>query len=327
MWDFSLGDAMRAVIRTAPFVVLRLVVYVAIAIAFMLTTGFGAGVGYTVGRMSHSHNGALWGGIAGFVLVIGLLRLAREYILYLVKAGHIAVLVQLYDGHPVPGGESQIRYGAEFVRTHFAESSVLFGVDVLIKAVIRTLINIVNRIAMFVPIPGLAPLLRLGEAAVRTSLTYVDELILAYLIRTGTRNPWDTAKDGIILYAQNYRHFLKNALWLSLFLWAITVAIFAVLLLPAFAFAAALPGHHAWWGIAFAFVMAWSLKVALLEPLAIAALMQVFFATIEGQRPDPDWEQRLNTASARFRELGEKAAHWIPGPATLPSASPDVRPA
>ncbi len=122
MWDFSLSDAMRAVVRTAPFVALRLVVYVVIAFAFVLTTGFGAGVGYAIGRMSGSHHGALWGGIAGFVLVIGLLRLAREYILYLVKAGHIAVLVQIYDGNPVPGGEGQIRFGANFVKAHFAES-------------------------------------------------------------------------------------------------------------------------------------------------------------------------------------------------------------
>ncbi len=42
MWDFSLSDAFRAVVRTAPFVVLRLVVYIAIAFTFLLTTGFGA---------------------------------------------------------------------------------------------------------------------------------------------------------------------------------------------------------------------------------------------------------------------------------------------
>jgi hypothetical protein len=327
MWDFSLTDAARAVIRTAPFVALRMVVYVGMALALMLTTGLGAGAGLLVQRASHGHNGALFGGLAGFVLVLGLLHLAREYILYLVKAGHIAVLTELYDGNPVPGGEGQIGYGAQFVRSHFAESSVLFGVDQLIKAVVNALTNTVNRIASFLPIPGLVPLLKLAEAVVRTSLTYVDELILAYLIRTRTTNPWATARDGLILYAQNYQHFLKNALWLRLFLWAITVAIFAVLLTPAWGFAHALPGHHAWWGIAFAIVLAWALKAALLEPLAIAALMQVFFRTIEGQRPDPEWEDRLNKASARFRELGEKASNWIPRPAVPPSASPDARPA
>ncbi len=65
------------------------------------------------------------------------------------------------------------------------------------------------------------------------SLTYVDEIILAYLIRTRTTNPWETAKDGLILYAQNYKHFLKNAIWLSaVHVGIVTLGIFIVLLAP-----------------------------------------------------------------------------------------------
>lgn len=315
MWDFSLTDAARAVWRTAPFVLLRLIVYAAAGLAVILMTGFGAGLGHILARLSHGSDGALWGGITGFVLVVGLLRLARAYFLYLIKAGHIAVLVALFEGSPVPGGENQIRYGARFVRSHFAEASILFGVDQIIKAVLRALMNTINRFVLFLPIPGLAPLLRLAEAIVRMSLTYVDELILAHLIRARTENPWQTAKEGLVLYAQNYRLFLKNALWLSLFLWVIAAAMFVALLAPAWAFAAALPGHYGWWGLVFAAIGTWPLRVAILEPLAIAALMQVFFHATDGQRPDPEWEARLNAASARFRELGDKAAGWISRPA------------
>jgi len=145
------------------------------------------------------------------------------------------------------------------------------------------------------------------------SLTYVDEIILAYLIRTRTANPWETAKDGLILYAQNYKHFLKNAVWLSVFLWLLTAAIFIVLIGPAVALLALVPGHFFAWGFAFAFVFAWALKAALLEPVAIASLMQVYFKTIEGQKPDPEWEARLDSVSKRFRELGAKAAGWMGG--------------
>jgi len=320
MWDFSLSDALRVVLRTAPFLLLRLVVYVGMAFSFVLLTTLGAGFGLIAGRMFSLPHGALWGGLGGFVLLIGLYRLAREYVLYLVKAAHIAVLVELTDGKPIPAGEGQLRHGATYVRAHFAQSSVLFGVDQLIKAVIRTLTNLANRLTGFVPIPGLAALMRLAEAVVRLSLTYVDELILAYLIRKGSENPWATAKEGLVLYAQNYGYFLKNALWLWLILWAITLSIFAVCLAPAIVFAAALPGHHGWWGIGFAFAFAWALKLAILEPLAIAALMQVFFRRIEGQLPDPEWDARLNSASAKFRELGEKAAGWIARPVTGPVA-------
>jgi hypothetical protein len=69
------------------------------------------------------------------------------------------------------------------------------------------------------------------------------------------------------------------------------------------------------WVLGIAFIFAWALKAAILEPFALAALMQVYFKTVEGQTPDPVWSERLSSASARFRELAGKAAGWAPKPA------------
>ena len=145
-------------------------------------------------------------------------------------------------------------------------------------------------------------------------------MILAYLIRTHTANPWQSAQDGLILYAQNYKHFLKNALWLSVFMWLTTILIFVLLLGPVGALVWMFPGHNAGlWAFAFALIFAIALKKALLEPLAIASLMQVFFKTIEGQTPDPEWSARLSEASGKFRELAQKAAGWLPRPPQNPA--------
>lgn len=199
------------------------------------------------------------------------------------------------------------------MKTHFAQASILFGVDQIVKAVLRAIFRTVNFFAMFLPIPAFQNLLRIAEAVVRMSLTYVDEVILAYLIRTHTANPWATAEDGLILYAQNYKHFLKNAVWLSIFMWFVTLLIFIFLLAPAGAIAFMLPGRNAGlWAFAIAVIFAVSLQKAVLEPLAIASLMQVFFKTIEGQTPDPEWKARLDSASGKFRELAGKAASWVP---------------
>lgn len=323
MWDFSLSKAIGAVIRTAPFVLLRIVVYFGIGIAYVMTVGIGGVLGYGFGHISANPDaplsGAFWGGAIGFGLTSAVLYFAREYILYLVKAAHIACLVEILDGKPIPGGQSQISYGAKFVETHFAEASVLFGVDQIIKAILRSLFRIINFVTAFLPIPGFQQLIRMAEAVVRISLTYVDEVILAYLIRTRTTNPWDTAKDGVILYAQNYTHFLKNALWLAVFMWLITIAIFIVFLAPVAGLFALFPGNVSFWGIAVAFIFAWAFKAALLEPIAVAALMQVFFKTIEGQTPNAEWEQRLSTASNKFRQLAQKASDWVPRPDVSPS--------
>jgi hypothetical protein len=324
MWDFSVGKALSAVIRTAPFVLLRLAVYVGIAFAYLFAAGFGAILGFGFGHFGSNPDapagGAFWGALIGFGLVSSALYLGRQYLLYLVKAAHIAVLVEIYDGQPIPAGQAQLAHGTQFVRTHFAEASVLFGVDLIVKAVLRIITGTLNAITAFLPIPALRSIVRFVNAVLRVSLTYVDEIILAYLIRTRTTNPWASAEDALILYAQNYKHILKNAVWLALFMWGITLAIFLVLLAPAAAMAALFPGHFGIWAFALAFIFAWAIKAATIEPFAIAALMQVFFKTIEGQTPDPLWKGRLSTASGRFRELSAKAAGW--GPATPSDATP-----
>lgn len=315
MWDFSFGKAFAMVGKTMPFLVLRLAVFVGIGIAYVLATGGGAAIGYGVGRvfLASPENGTMWGGIIGLGVVSMALYLAREYLLYLVKAAHIAVLVELLDGREVPAGQSQLAYGAQFVKTHFATSSVLFGVDQIVKAVLRMFFRTINFFTAFLPVPALQSLIRLAENIVRLSLTYVDEIILAYLIRTRTTNPWATAKDGLILYAQNYKHFLKNAVWLAVFLWLLTAAIFLVLLAPAALLVVFLPGQLAIWSLAVAAIFAWAIKAAILEPIAIASLMQVYFQTIQGQTPDPEWEARLDGVSRKFREMTDRAAGWAGG--------------
>jgi hypothetical protein len=320
VWDFSFGRALGMVAKTLPFIVLRLIVYAGIAVGYVVTVGIGGALGWGFGHLGTDGggpaSGALWGSIIGFGLVSAALYLAREYLLYLVKAAHIAVLVEVYDGRAVPAGQSQIGFGARVVKTHFAETSVLFGVDLLIKAVLRSLFRTINFFSAFVPIPPLQSLIRLAEAFVRTSLTYVDEIILAHLIRTRTTNPWGTARDGLILFAQNYMHFLKNAAWLSVMMWALTFALFTILLAPATAFVALVHSTSGMWAFGFAVIFAVAIKKAIMEPIAIAALMQVYFQEIEGQTPNAEWTGRLEQVSSRFRDLSKKAAGWAP-PVTL----------
>jgi hypothetical protein len=318
MWDFSFSRAIGMVLRTLPFIVLRLIVYAAIAISYLFAVGAGAGIGWLIGRMASiegAAGGAFWGALVGFGLTTAILYLLREYLLYLVKAAHIAVLVELLDGKSIPGGQNQLSYGAASVKAHFTESSVLFGVDQLIKGVIGVIAGLMRGITSFLPIPALQTLMNLVNAVMRMSLTYVDEIILAHLLRTRTENPFTTAQDGLVLYAQNYRHMLKNAAWLTLLIWLASFGLFLVFLSPAAVLLAMFPRAASGWVFLIAFLFAWAVKKAVMEPIAIVALMQVYFATIAGQTPDREWRARLEECSARFRELGQKAAGWFGGKA------------
>lgn len=313
MWDFNLGEALGAMVKTAPYIVVRMLVYFGIALLYIIATGGGGAIGYGVTSFGDAEGaGAFYGALFGFAGASGFLYWAREYILYLVKAGHVAVLTLLYDDKPIPGGRGQIDHGIATVKDNFAQSSTLFAVDQLVKGVLKVITGTLNTIANIIPIPGLDRLTRIIGKIVSLSLTYVDEIILAYHFRSGRDNIWESSKTGLVLYAQNYVTMAKNAVWLYLFMWVITIILFILLLGPAFAIASIFPGDGGWYFIV-AFLLAWSFKSALLEPVAIYALMQVFFKTIEGQSPSDEWESRLEQASDKFRELRDKASNWIGG--------------
>lgn len=317
MWDFKLGQAIGLMIRTLPFILLRMAIYFGITLAFIVVTGAGAGIGWGLGSFSSepgtSASFSMWGGILGLVLSAGAIFLAREYLLYMVKAAHIAVLVELLEGKDMPDGRTQVEHGQAVVRERFAEANVLFVLDRIIQGVLRAITGLVRGMALLVPIPGLQQFMGLVQAFLNIAVGFVDEVILAYSIRNRAENPWESARDALILYGQNYKIMLKNAAWLTLIIYGLSLLLFILLLAPAGIIAFVMPGSFSAFGIVIALLLAWSIKAALLEPLAITCMMQVYFPAIEGQTPDPEWEQRLNELSSKFRQMGEKAASWAGG--------------
>ena len=283
-------------------------VYFGIALVYVFATGAGSGIGYLVTKLGEGEGaGAAYGALFGFAGASGVLYWAREYILYIVKAGHIAVLTKYYDKQELPQGKGQIAFAKDVVQDRFLEANTLFAIDQLIKGVLKVITGTLNTISNFIPIPGLSNLMSMVNAVIKMSLTYVDEIILAHLIREDTDNPWEESRRALVLYAQNYGNMIKNAIWLSLMMWLLTIIVFLIALAPAAALIAIFPGEAGYWGVAVAFIFAWSAKAALIEPIAIYAFMQVYFKRIEGQEPNPEWEAKLEKSSKHFRKLKQRA--------------------
>jgi hypothetical protein len=310
MWDFSIGSALAMMARTMPFIVLRMVVYFGIALGYILVTGTGAGIGYGVGGFGDEGfqaSSAFWGGAIGFSVFGAVMYWVREYILYIVKAGHIAVLVELIDGKPMPEGRSQITHATAVVKERFAQASVLFAIDQLIKGVIGAITGLVRGILSILPLPGARQISGILHAFLSVAVGFIDEVILAHAIRTRSTNPWGSAREALVLYGQNYKVMLKNAAWLAMIVYLLSFLVFLVMLAPAALVVYLMPGAWAAGGFVFALLFAWSVKAALLEPFAVTCLMQVYFKTIEGQMPDPEWEARLEQMSGKFRQLKARA--------------------
>ena len=324
MWDFSIGRTLGLMGQTLPFLLFRVIVYFGIAVAFVLVTGVGAGVGWGIGAfgdIDFRAGSTAWGGIIGFGLVAGTLFFLREYILYMVKAGHIAVLVELIDGRSIPQGQSQVSYATGLVRERFAETNVLFAVDQIVKAVLAGILGLLQGITALLPIPGLQNVVGIVRAFLRIAVGLMDEVILGYLFRTRAVNPWASSETALVLYAQNYKVLLKNAAWLTVITYVLAFVVFLLMLAPAAALVWFVPNAWGAGGFVFAILFAWAVKAALIEPFAIAAMMDVYFRVIEGQTPDPAWNDRIGQVSRKFRDLKERAANWAGG-RTAPPQTP-----
>lgn len=308
MLDFHIGRTLVLLARTAPFLLLRVAVYLGIALAYALAITIGGGIGALFGHIGgQGAGGGGFGALIGFALVSGLLYWAREYLLYLVKAAHVAVLVALLDGTSLPTDRGQIAYGSELVRAHFATSSMLFGLNQLIRGVLRAFDRISQGMATWLPIPGIDVLAKLVDAIVRTGLGHLDQVILAQILRKSGDEPWAVARDSIVLYAQNAKGALKNAVFLTFVIWTLTLAILVVVAAPATAMLALFHVHAGLATFAIALIAALCLKAALIDPFATLALLQVYDRITQGQVADPAWSARLENLSAKFRELAQRA--------------------
>lgn len=310
MWDFSILRSIGLVARTWPFTLLRLAVGLGLAVATLVAVATGAGLGWGIGHVGSADfraGATIWGGIIGAAGVAIWVWTLREYLLYLIGAGHVAAMVMALDGRPMPGGRGQIAFALAGVRERFGEIHLLFVLDQLVKGAIGAATRTLDWIGWIVGVPGLQGLIRLIEAVIRMSTTFLDELVLAREFRIASSDPWTTAREGIVLYAQNGGAIIRNAVWLTVLRWVATIVLFVVLLAPAAALVWLVPGPTGGWALAFALVLALALQRALIDPFCIASLMQVYLARTEGQTPDPAWDARLAEVSGPFRDLTDRA--------------------
>ena len=313
MIDFEIKKVFSALGATKEFMLFRFLIYFGITLGYIIGTGAGAGIGWSVGSVAGGEEGSaagvFYGMIGGFGIVSGVLFYVREYLLYMVKAGHIAVILKHLDGEEIPHGKGQIAYAQGIVKERFKESSILFAVDQVIKGVIKFITTLFEGIMTFLPfIPK--PMVQFFNAVVRNSMTYVDEIILAYNIKNEIQNPWDGSKQAVVLYAQNYKKFLKNAVYVTAISWILTLLVIVITFGPIAAMLKMGGFDLGYMPFVIAVVASISIKAALIDPFAMTALMQVFFKVTEGQEPNPEWEAKLDKGSKKFREMKDKAVAW-----------------
>lgn len=319
--DAGIGTAVNLLVQTLPYALLRFGVLVAVSVAtmfwYVVTLGGGAWIGARVPLL-----GWIW--VLGGLGVWGYLwwTIVR-YSLYLLKAGHIAVLTDLITtGRVGNGQEGMFDYGKRVVTERFGQVTALFALDAIVKGVVRAFNRTLDWIARLLPIPGLSSIAGLVNTIVRSATSYIDETIFSYSLARGDANHWQSAQDGLIYYAQNSKEVLKTGVFIVVLDYVLTFASWIACLVPTFLFASLFsPGGIAQFGIVvMALLFAANVRAAFLKPLFLTMMMTKFHLCVQNQPINLEWDDKLSSVSDKFRTLKAQATVGPSSPAVLSPA-------
>src|SRR5690606_9050510 len=316
-----LGEAIGLVLKTLPIVWVRLGSYLVLGLGLGVYAAVFFGIGWLLGQ--------LWAplGFVVFLVALGgafwVVDLAGKYWFHLLRAAHTAVMTEFITTGRGPA-TGQLAYGRQQVMSRFADTSILFGVGLLVDGVVKFVVRTFTRIASILPVPGVDSLGKFLERVATMSTTYVDEAILSRAYAKREQNVWSVARDGVVLYAQAWKPILANAVVLALLSYAEFVLFLVLLGLPALGIAAVAPALGPALGIA-ALIGAWMLKLALSDAVSLAATLLAYHRATEDMEPNAEWVAKLEGASDKFRELGRKAAAAVtPAAAAAPAPATEA---
>lgn len=292
MWDFSILLSVRLMLRTIPFLILRLAVALFWG-ALLAAAGFAAFVLLaTVARLNEGIEGAVDPRIWFFLVVCTvaatgvvflILRWLRKWALYRVKAAHVAVLVEYVQGRALPKGTGQIRYGRAVVQERFGEAAAFFLLDEMIRTVLRGVDRATNRLASFLPGKTAAMIVMPLHLVLKFAFSFMDEIMLAHAIDARSQDGWESARRALRIYGESRLVILKNVLWLSVFAAGLGALAFYGVISPAWEEYTAARNPETLRALILAGVASLALSALFFGPFALICLMQVWFRRVLGE--------------------------------------------
>ena len=306
--------------KTMPFIWAKLALGSIMVLVAVVLLAVMMGLGWLFGD---------WGMVLMFIGWMAAIRafwlLIMHYFGYMIKAGHIAVIAEACFTGQVPA--NQVEYGKNAVKERFLTSNVYFAVDKLVSGAVKQIQRGIGKVANFLDfVPGMDKVADLAKFFVELSLGYIDECCLGYTFYQKEQGVFRSACDGVVIYAQNIKHLLKNAAktMLKVFL---TMAITVLLI---FIPVGLLFRVLEWSGlIAFllACLIAWVLKFALLDSFILCQTMAGYMEVAPTTQITFDLYEKLSNLSGKFQELwnkGKEKAVPQDGASESPAKMPDM---
>ncbi len=308
--------------KTIPFMLIRLAAYLVFFLGICLYAAIVIGL---AGWLKPNGLGAFL-----FLAVFGgggwsIIHFAQEYINYMIKAAHVAIIAELAVNGTVPDGFSMYAWGVERVKKQFITANVLFGLDRIVTGAVKQIQRVIGSIGSFLSfIPAIKGLTDVLNLFVDIILNYVDECILAMVFLKREENVWKTAADAIVLYVQNWKVILKTGGKLLILVLAFFLAayfLFAGLFSGIFNGAGA-TGMAGWVSFLITIVFALTLKWAVLDSIVMVYMVSNYLQVAYNQEPAYDLYGKVEGMSKKFGQIMGKAREGMAaGPATGPGTA------
>jgi hypothetical protein len=305
--DHGLATALGLLVKTLPYALARWGVLLAFAMACLVWLAIGAGGAAWLGEHVAITFGVGW--FVGIALAAGWTwATVLRYLLYMIACGHVAVLTNLItQGRVGNGEEGQFAYGRRIVQERFGEVAALFGLSVLIRAVLAAFHNALDALGSWLPTPGVSTIVGLLNTILAAATRYLDLVVMSYDLARGGDDPRRNVQDGLVHYCQNAKPILKTSIWIVVVERALSLLLWLLLLVPAGLATTLLPEaareNGAMVTVLVAALLAVTLRAAFIKPLCLICLMIRFHALVENQPLNTQWSGYLDGLSDKFRKI------------------------
>lgn len=235
----------------------------------------------------------------------------NHYIGYLLKAGHVAVISRAFRDGRIP--DNPVTVGKEMVKDRFGTSNAYFVLDKLVAGSVKQLQRTLGRITdgLLGALPGGGAIKSLAGMFLNISLGYIDECCLGYTFYRNDQNPYKSAADGVVIYAQNWKHLLKNAAVTALTV-ILSVAVVTLVAFVLFGGVFRLLGWSGFVAFILSLLLAWTVKYAFIDSWILVKMMCSYMQVAPGTVITFDLYGKLGGMSAKFRELFRRSGEEEP---------------
>ncbi|MCM1261737.1 MAG: hypothetical protein NC313_03375 [Butyrivibrio sp.] len=243
------------------------------------------------------------------VLSAAALGISQYYLGYVLKAGHIAVVTQLLTTGNLP--EDQFEYGKQVVKKKFATAAAYFAVDRLVSGAVRQINGGLDIIGdVLGKIPGMDSLVSFAKSIVSIALGNVDECCLAYTFYQEEQSAFKSAADGVVIYFQNWKTILKDALKTALIALVMSVAAWFLLMLVTLAFLGVLgmPGFDMFFvAVILAVMIVLVVKSSVMDSYTMICMLCSYMQVAPATEITFDLYDKLCKLSSKFKSLFKNA--------------------